>query len=393
MTELTNGASATPQEEEDISLIDILTIIGQQKSLIIGLTLASALLAVIVSLLMTPVFTARTLVMPPQQQQSSAASSLASLSALAGVASSTIGIKSPDDMYVSFMTSEGFQKKIIDHFNLMDRYHCPFVIDCRQSLSQHARIVSVKKSSLMSIEVDDVDPVFAANMANTFVEELSILLGRLAVTEAQQRRLYFENQIKKTQDDLSLAETQFRNAQHRSGLQLPTVEAETGVKAIAEMHGQIAAREIQLQALKSYATKENNDVKKLVTELAAMKMHLLKLERGSLDTSNPQSIQQEAIQSYRNMKVQESMLEAFAKQYELAKVDESKEDPLVQVVDPATPPERRSSPKRIQLVVISALSGFVFSTLLAFLINMLRNTAQSPEGRAKLHTLKRAWWI
>ena len=393
MTELTNGASATPQEEEDISLIDILTIIGQQKSLIIGLTLASALLAVIVSLLMTPVFTARTLVMPPQQQQSSAASSLASLGALAGVASSTIGIKSPDDMYVSFMTSEGFQKKIIDHFNLMDRYHCPFVIDCRQSLSQHARIVSDKKSSLMSIEVDDVDPVFAANMANTFVEELSILLGRLAVTEAQQRRLYFENQIKKTQDDLSLAETQFRNAQHRSGLQLPTVEAETGVKAIAEMHGQIAAREIQLQALKSYATKENNDVKKLVTELAAMKMHLLKLERGSLDTSNPQSIQQEAIQSYRNMKVQESMLEAFAKQYELAKVDESKEDPLVQVVDPATPPERRSSPKRIQLVVISALSGFVFSTLLAFLINMLRNTAQSPEGRAKLHTLKRAWWI
>ena len=393
MTELTNGASATPQEEEDISLIDILTIIGQQKSLIIGLTLASALLAVIVSLLMTPVFTARTLVMPPQQQQSSAASSLASLSALAGVASGAIGIKSPDEMYVSFMTSESFQKKIIDHFNLMDRYHCQFVIDCRQSLSQHARIVTDKKSSLIAIEVDDVDPVFAANMANTFVEELSILLGRLAVTEAQQRRLYFENQIKKTQDDLSLAETQFRNAQHRSGLQLPTVEAETGVKAIAEMHGQIAAREIQLQALKSYATKENNDVKKLVTELAAMKMHLLKLERGSLDTSNPQSIQQEAIQSYRNMKVQESMLEAFAKQYELAKVDESKEDPLVQVVDPATPPERRSSPKRIQLVVISALSGFVFSTLLAFLINMLRNTAQSPEGRAKLHTLKRAWWI
>ena len=393
MTELTNGASATPPEEEEISLIDILTIIGQQKSLIIGLTLASALFAVITSLSMTPVFTARTLVIPPQQQQSSAASSLASLGALVGVASSTIGIKSPDDMYVSFMTSESFQKKIIDHFNLMDRYHCPFVIDCRQSLSQHARIVSDKKSSLMSIEVDDVDPVFAANMANTFVEELGTLLGRLAVTEAQQRRLYFENQIKKTQDDLSLAETQFRNAQHRSGLQLPTVEAETGVKTIAEMHGQIAARELQLQALKSYATQENNDVKKLITELAAMKMHLLKLERGSLDTLNPQSIQQEAIQSYRKMKVQESMLEAFAKQYELAKVEESKEGPLVQVVDPATPPEIRSSPKRTQLVLNSALCGFVFSTILAFLKTMLRNTAQSSQGRAKLHALKRAWWI
>jgi tyrosine-protein kinase Etk/Wzc len=387
MSDLQNN-NVSVAEEEDVSLLDILTVIGEQKSLILGLTLAASLLAVVVTLVMTPVFTARTLVMPPQQKQSSAASSLASLGALAGVATS---IKSPDDMYVSFMTSEVFQRKIIERFKLMERYHCAFVVDCRQSLNQHARIVSDKKSTLMAIEVDDPDPNFAASMANAFVEELDTMIGRLAVTEAQQRRVYFESQIKKTENELALAETQFRNAQHRSGLQVPTVEAETGVKEIAEMHGQIAAREIQLQALNSYATPNNSDVKKLVTELGAMKAHLLRLERGSLDTSNPEGVQQEAIQVYRNMKVQESMLEAFAKQYELAKVDESKEGALVQVVDPAYPPERRSSPKRTQLVLTSALGGFVFAIVLAFFRIMIRKASESTEGLAKLKALKRAW--
>jgi len=390
MSDLQNN-NVSIAEEEDASLLDILTVIGEQKSLILGLTLAASLLAVVVTLVMTPVFTARTLVMPPQQQQSSYASSLAGLGALAGVATGAIGIKSPDDMYVSFMTSEVFQRKIIERFKLMERYHCPFVVDCRQSLNQHARIVSDKKSALMAIEVEDPDPNFAASIANAFVEELGTMLGRLAVTEAQQRRVYFESQIKKTENELALAETQFRNAQHRSGLQVPTVEAETGVKEIAEMHGQIAAREIQLQALNSYASPTNSDVKKLVTELGAMKTHLLKLERGSTETSNPEGIQQEAIQAYRNMKVQESMLEVFAKQYELAKVDESKEGPLVQVVDPASPPERRSSPKRTQLVLISALGGFVLAIVIAFIRNMIRNTTESSEGQAKLQALKRAW--
>lgn len=381
------------EAEEDISLLDILTVIGEQKAFIFGLTLAASFLAVVMSLLMTPVYTSRTLVMPPQQQQSSVASSLASLGALAGVANGALGIKSPDDIYVSFMTSEAFQRKIIQRFKLMERYQCPFVVDCRQSLNQHARIVTDKKSSLMSIEVDDTDPVFASTLANAFVEELSTMLEKLAVTEAQQRRMYFESQIQKTENELTLAETHFRQAQHKSGLQLPTVEADTGVKEIAEMHGQIAAREIQLQALNTYATPNNTDVKKLTTELAAMRTHLLKLERGSPEASNSEGVQQEAIQAYRNMKVQESMLEAFAKQYEIAKVDESKEGPMVQVVDPALPPERRSSPKRTQLVVVSALGGFVLALLLAFVRNMIRHTAESEEGLAKLQALKRAWRV
>jgi uncharacterized protein involved in exopolysaccharide biosynthesis len=377
--------------EEDVSFLDILTVIGHYKGMILGMTLIFTLVAVVVSLIMTPIYTGRSLVMPPQQQQSSASSALAGLSSVAGLAGGALGLKSQDDMYISFMTSEGFQKKIIERFELHSRYLADLLIDARQALNKHVRLGSDKKSSLMSIEVDDPDPVFAANMANAYVQELGIFLGKIAITEAQQRRLYFENQIKKTQDDLAQAETTFRETQERSGLQIPSAVADIGIKEIAELHGQIRARELQLQAMSSFATPQNAEVKKLMTELLAMRTHLGKLEMGSRTEGAKGALQQGALLAYRNMKVQESILESLVKQYEFAKVDESKDAPLVQVIDAATPPERRTSPKRTIIVLLSAMTGFALGLVMAFIRNTLLNAKESEVGREKLQALSRAW--
>ena len=377
--------------EEDVSFLDILTVIGHHKGMILGMTLIFTLVAVVVSLIMTPIYTGRSLVMPPQHQQSSASSALAGLSSVTGLAGGAFGLKSQDDMYISFMTSEGFQKKIIDRFDLHSRYHSDLLIDARQALNKHVRLGSDKKSSLMSIEVDDTDPVFAANMANAYVQELGIFLGKIAITEAQQRRLYFENQIKKTQDDLAQAETTFRETQERSGLQIPSAVADIGIKEIAELHGQIRARELQLQAMSYFATHQNAEVKKLMTELLAMRAHLGKLEMGSSTEGSKGALQQGALLAYRNMKVQESILESLVKQYEFAKVDESKDAPLVQVVDAASPPERRTSPKRTVMVLESAMAGLFLGIVFAFVRNMFLNTQESHEGREKLQALSRAW--
>ena len=378
-------------EEEDISLIDIFIAIGHAKWIFISFTLVATLFSVLVSLIITPIFTAKTLVMPSQQQQTNAASTLAGLGALANISSSSFGLKSPDDINVTLMTSEVFQIKLIDRFKLMERYKCGFVVDCREALNSHARIISDKKSGLMTVEVDDTDPVFAANMANAFIEELSNILGKLAVTDAQKRRIYFENQIKKTQYDLSTAEIHFRTVKQRNGLQLPSVTADININQVTDLHSQIASREIQLEALNLYSTPQNADVKRLVTELTAMKTHLLKIEKGSNETSNLENIQQEALQAYRNMKVQDSLLEAFTKQYELAKVDESKDGPLIQVIDRATPPERRSSPKRTKFVLQSIYVGLVLAIVFVFLKYMIQKTSSTPAGQVRLNDLKRAW--
>ena len=381
----------TENVDQEISFFDVLTIIGHYKIFIFCMVITFSLVATVVSLFITPVYTSKTLVMPPQQQQSTASSALAGLSSVASLAGGAFGVKSQDDMYISFMNSAGFQKKIIDRLDLKTRYHTLLLIETRQALTAHVRIGFDKKSSLMSIEVDDTDPEFAAKMANAYIGELELFLGGIAITEAQQRRLYFEQQIKKTQDDLALAEIKFRQTQQSTGLQIPSALADIGIKEIAELHGQIRARELQLQAMSNFATPENAEMKKLMTELFAMRAHLSKIEQGSGVQNTQSPIQQAALLAYRNMKVQESILEALVKQFEFAKIDESKNSPLIQVVDAAVPPEIRTSPKRTLIVLVSAFAGFIIALSFVFARNMIHKAIKSPGGIEKLQALAKAW--
>ena len=387
--------SAMPMGDEDeISLLDLATALGEEKATLFAIPLITTLVAVVVSLLMTPIFTAKTVVMPPQQQQSGAAAALASLGGLAGLAGlgGGGGLKSPDEMYVAFLGSEGMQNRIIAELKLQERYEAKSLTDARAALKGQVRFASEKKSGLLSIEADDKDPAFAAELANRHVVELRAMLGRLAVTEAQQRRQFYEQQIQQTQDKLALAEVAFRAAKEKSGMQVTSVLAETGVRASAELRGQIASREVQLQAMSRFATAQNPETQRIASELAALRSQLNKTEQGSGESKAAASpLHQEAVKSFRDVKVQEAMLEVLIRQYELARVDEAKEGPLIQQVDVAMPPERKSKPKRAVIVLVAAFAGLFLGVLVAFVRRALKKAQSDPASAGQWLALKKAW--
>jgi uncharacterized protein involved in exopolysaccharide biosynthesis len=271
-----NDTQTTPPmpvpDEDEISLLDLATALGEEKATLFAIPFITTVVAVVVSLLMTPIFTAKTVVMPPQQQQSGAAAALASLGGLAGLAGAAGGIKSPDEMYVALLGSENLQNRLIADLKLQERYETKTLTDTRAALKSQVRFSADKKSGLLSIEAEDKDPVFAAELANRHVAELRTMLGRLAVTEAQQRRVFYEQQIQQTQDKLAVAEVAFRAAKEKSGMQVTSVLAETGVRASAELRGQIAAREVQLQAMSRFATAQNPDTQRIASELSALRV-------------------------------------------------------------------------------------------------------------------------
>ena len=181
MTEQTtpqNAASAATADEQDdeISLLDLAIALGEEKKTLFAVPAVTTTLAIVVSLLMTPIFTAKTVMMPPQQQQSGAASALASLGALAGLAGGAAGIKSPDEMYIAFMRGESLQKAVIQKLKLQERYEKKTIVETREHLKQTVKIASDKKTGLITIEADDKDPEFAAKLANVHVEELRNLM-------------------------------------------------------------------------------------------------------------------------------------------------------------------------------------------------------------------------
>lgn len=371
-------------EDDEINLWDLLQVVADNLRLLVLGPLAVGLVALGYAFTIKPTFTAETRFLPPQQQQSAAAAMLQSLGGLGGLAGAAASIKNPNDQFVAILKSRTLQDTLIDRFDLMNRYKQGLKDDTRRVLSLTTRI-SAGKDNLIDLEVDDHDPAFAAALANAYVEEFRKLLGKLALTEAQQRRAFFENQLAQTKDKLVQAEQALRDTGVNSSALKSSPEAAIG--AIAQLQAQIAAQEIKLASMRGYLTESAPDFRQAQTELSALRSQLAKAGKPS---GNGKADDADYIARYRDFKYYATLFELFAKQYELARADEAREGNVIQVVDVAVPPERRSKPKRAQMAVLAALGSGILLLLFVFARHTVLRAVQSPEFANRLDKLRAA---
>lgn len=360
----TTDNSATTDNDE-ISLIDLLQVILDNLKLLILVPLAAGLVALGITYLIPPTFTATTKFMPPQQQQSAAAAMLQNLGALGGLAGATGALKNPADQYVALVKSRTVQDALIDRFKLGERYDETFKQDSRKQLEKNTVVVG-GKDGLITIDLDDKDPAVAAQIANAYVEELGKLLNRLAVTEAQQRRVFFEKQLASAKDNLIKAEIGLKS----SGVNSSALKAspQAAVEGLARLKASITAQEVKLASMRGYLTESSPDFKQAQTEFFALRAQLTRAEKEEPASSSDSDY----IAKFREFKYNETLFELFAKQYEMARVDESREGAVIQVVDTAVVPERKSKPKMGITFGITTLTLFFALLLYVFIRQTLR---------------------
>lgn len=382
-----------PQSEDEISLLDLLIVLAKHKKLILGLPLAVAIVAVIYSLLLPPIYTATTKILPPQQSQSSAAAMLSQLGgAMGGLAGGISGIKNPNDLYVAMLKSRTLADNMIQRFDLKGVYQAQQISGVRAALEGASKVTS-GKDGIITIEVDDKDPKRAAALANGYVEELTKLNNTLAVTEAGQRRLFFEQQLRLAKDNLARAETAAKSALDNGGISMVEEQGKSMVGTTAQLRAQIAVKEVQIGAMKSFAAERNPDLLKAQQELAVMRQQLAKMEGGEESLGNPgkgangQGLTNLAL--LRDVKYHEVVFELLAKQYEMAKLDEAKDSALIQVLDKAIEPDRKSKPKRAQIVILATLAAGFIAILWAFMKEAGEKARQNPEQVERLNLLRR----
>lgn len=382
-----NSAQAPAAEDEgEISLLDLLQTVADNLKLLTLGPLAVGVTALGISFAIPPTYTSSTKFLPPQQQQSMAAGMLSSLGALGGLAGAAAGLKNPADQYVAYLKSDNVQDALIERFKLQERYDEKYKVDTRKELSQNARI-SAGKDGLITVEVDDKEALMSAELANAHVEELQRLLGQLAVTEAQQRRMFFEKQLKQTQDKLTQAE----QALSSSGVNASALKSDpkTAVAAVAQIQAQVTAQEVKVASLRGYLSEGAPQFKQAMIELGALRAQLSKLENAN--SGNPGGSDGDYIARYREFKYQETLFELFAKQYEVAKVDEAREGAVIQVLDTAQTPEKKSKPKKALIAMLATLgSGFAL-LLFVFIRQGLRNAKRSSETAEKLARIRRSF--
>jgi uncharacterized protein involved in exopolysaccharide biosynthesis len=366
-------SNTTCQERAEISLVELFRILSRRKATIARAVIISAAIAAGIALLLPAKYTAEAVIFTPQRSQPSlsALAQLTSSGSAGGALSSLgvlseLGLRSPADLYVGILESRTIADSLITKFNLKEVYKDDEFYTARKQL-KHNTTIKAGRDTLIHVRVDDRDPHRAAQLANAYVDELADQNSRVALTEASQRRLFFETQMAKEKDLLSDAEIALRNTQQSTGLVAPTGQAEGLIRAVSQLHGEILSREAQVEAMKAYATDDNPRLQIAKREVEALRGELDKLERGNhipgtaeVAAGQLPEAGLEYLRKYRDLKYHETLFEVLAKQYEAARLDEAKSAPMVQVIDRAVPPERKSWPPRAILTVAAAvLAGFV----------------------------------
>ncbi|WP_199052843.1 Wzz/FepE/Etk N-terminal domain-containing protein [Aquitalea sp. ASV15] len=396
MTDTTREAAQVPVETE-MDLLAALTVILKHKKMIAASTLGLGGAALVTSLLLTPIYTATSKIMPPQQQSSTLTAMLGQLGSLAGAAGSVAGLKNPNDLYVGMLQSQSVADNLIRRFNLQQRYQTKTMADTRRRLATMTDAVS-GKDGLIALSVDDEDPKFAATLANAYVDELSKVNQRLAVTDAAKRRFFFEQQLKETKDKLAEAEVALKKTQEQTGILQPEGQIQVIVANMAQLRAGIASKEVELSAMRSFATAQNPNLQKTEQELQAMRAQLAKLEQNQaakgadifVPTGKLPESGMEYVRRLRDMKYYETMFELMAKQYESAKLDESKDSSSIQVLDVATVPDQKSRPKRALLTIAGFFVGLCLGLLAAFSRESYLNSRRD-DSDGRWDAVFRAW--
>lgn len=391
--------------ETEVSLLDILVLLAGHKRFIVRFVVGAAVLATVVSFLLPVRYEAKIVLLPPQQNSSVGSAllgqlgNMGSLGSLAALAGGGLGLKNPADMYVSLLTSRTVEDAMIQRFGLMAEYHEKRISDTRKKFESRTTAVAGTKDGLIRISVEDRDPKRAAELANGYVEEFRKLSASLAITEAARRRLFFEQQLQQAKDELAKAEEAMKKTQQSTGVLQIDSQARSLIESAAVLRAQVVAKQVQIQGMRSFAAEDNPELILAKQELTALQSQLERLAGSQHDAGSGINLSKgrvtesgmEYLRRLRDLKYYETVFELLAKELEIAKLDEAREGAIVQIVDAAVPPDKRSFPPRLLIVIAVAVLAFFVAGFWVMLREGLSRSFELPENRLRLEAIKESW--
>jgi tyrosine-protein kinase Etk/Wzc len=390
-----DGVHSTEMSNQalEVGLIEVLTQLAYRKRLIAKVTGVAVLIGLILCFVLPAKYTATIKIMTPQQSTSAAnlmsqfsASGAGSLAVLAGGGLSAL--KDPNTLYVGLLNSRPIADAIIHKFNLNQQYDAKDMTGARKKLAEYTVIVS-EKTGLIAVSVTDRDKKRAAAMANEYPDQLRILTKTLALTEASQRRLFYEEQMNQAKEALLSAELAFQQVQQKKGLVQPEDQAKVVIESIAALHAKIAAKQVEVEALRSYSTERSPELQFAESELSSLQAEASKLEQqrhsssfGDIGLADVPGAGLEYLRAEHDARYTQALFDLLMKQYDAARLDEAKEAAIIQVVEPAVEPDRKSSPKRALIIFLFAIGGFLAGCFLV-LTWWWKEVAQSDPDNAR----------
>jgi tyrosine-protein kinase Etk/Wzc len=385
--------------DQGLDLIEVATLLLLRKKIILKFAVVTATLtAVVVFFIMKPTYTAQATFLPPQSAPGSGLSQLASQLGSLGTMGALSGLKSSGDVYLGILGSRTIAEGIVKKFELQKVYNIKRVGDTEKELKKRSTFI-LGKDTLITISVDDHDPQRAADISNAYLDALREQNGRLALTESAQRRFFFEQQLEHEKNALADAEVDLKKTEERTGLIAPNGQAQMQIDTMAQVRAQITSLQVELAAVKQGATEENPQVVRLQTQISGLQQQLQRLQSdptqrqpGNLEvpTAKVPELALEYVRKQREVKYHETLFELLARQYENARLDESRDAPVLQIVDRASIPDKKTGPHRVLLILAGAILGMMLGVFWVLLQRVIAVMKQDPDKATQLEALREA---
>jgi tyrosine-protein kinase Etk/Wzc len=383
---LAKASPAFGEEDDSINLVEMFQAFSQGKWTILKITLGIAAIATVVAFLVPVRYTSTTSFIPPSVNSTSSMASMVAgqLSSL-GAGDLLGGTKNAGDLYSGILRSHSIASELIRRYDLTHVYGVKRESQAEKKLADDTNVSVDLKSSIVTVDVIAKSPTLAHDLATAYMDALRVTNGRLALSQSSQRRLFFEQQLAREKDQLEDAEVELKRTEERSGLIAPTGQTEVEIGAIAQTQAQIAVREVELAALRESATEQNPDVIRLRSEIDDLQGQLARFQKGSaskstatIPTSKVPELQLEYVRREREVKYHEALLEMLSRQYEAARLDEARDAPVLQVLDEATYPDTKTSPKRSYYMAGGLVFGFIAGAIWVLIGDRIRALRTYP---------------
>jgi len=288
---------------------------------------------------------------------------------LASVAASALGMKSTGELFVGLLRSRSVEEAIVDRFQLQSIYWVRYKQDARKRLESRTEISEDRKTGIITLTVTDRQPQRARELAQAYIDELDHLVSQVSTSSARRERVFIEQRLTTVKTDLEDAEQQFSTFASKNGALDIKEQTKAMVESAASLQGRLIAAESEVEGLRQIFNPNNVRVRSAQAQVDELKQQLAKIGGTeaplSADSASPDqfypSIRKLPLLGvqwadlFRRVKIQETIYELLNQQYELARIQEAKEIPTVNVIDPANLPEKKSWPPRLLIIVLLTL--------------------------------------
>lgn len=368
----------------DHDRVEWLWLLWEYRTFLARATVWGLILSTIIAFVIPKRYQSTTRLMPPDAQSGSSMAMMAAMAGkgslgLSSFAGDLLGMKSSGALFVDILAGQTVEDRLIDRFDLRKVYHDRYWQEARRDLTQYTAVSEDRKSGVITIAVTDRDPHRAAKMAQAYVDELDRLVAQVSTSSARRERKFIEQRLQTVKQDLDTASRQFSEYASQNTTIDVTAQAKATVEAAAKLEGEMIAAESELEGLEQIYTKRNVRVRSLQARVDELRLQLHKIGGDTSDAapgtaSAPKefpSIRQLPLLGvkwgdlYRETKIQETVYELLTQQYELAKIEEAKEIPVVKVLDPPDVPEK-PVPKRRMILLLGTSLSFTFAVVWVF---------------------------